>query len=141
CRLAPKGVGGAMVMTRVFATAAFLFTTVATGAVTLQTSNSTAPQLRSKPRTEVIVTSHGRVRGFVDSGMRKFLGIPYAAPPVGDLRWRPPQPPAPRPAPLDAVAFGQTCAQNPSIQGFAAASEHEDCLFLNVVTPLNGGGR
>src|SRR5262249_29285728 len=56
-----------------------------------------------------------------------FLGIPYAAPPVGDLRWKPPQPPASWTTPRDATAFGTICPQS--------ASTDEDCLFLNVYVP------
>src|SRR5262245_31322291 len=75
----------------------------------------------------------GDVQGAVDGETRKFLGIPYAAPPVGALRWRPPQAPAHRQSVLQATAFAGACAQLGSIQG--PASDNEDCLYLNVWTP------
>lgn len=79
------------------------------------------------------------VRGFEKSGMKCFLGIPYAAPPVGDLRWRPPVSPARWTETLDAVEFGSICAQDTScFPGFGANSTTEDCLFLNVYVPKSG---
>jgi para-nitrobenzyl esterase len=79
-------------------------------------------------------TFSGPVRGSVTSaGVREFLGIPYAAPPVGNLRWRPPVAHAPWFAPLEATNFANHCPQPPS--PFGRASSTEDCLFLNVFTP------
>lgn len=75
----------------------------------------------------------GPVTGVVTPTMHKFLGIPYAAPPVGPLRWAPPQPHAAWTTPLDASSFGSRCAQTPS--PFGEVSSSEDCLFLNVYTP------
>jgi para-nitrobenzyl esterase len=69
--------------------------------------------------------------------MRQFLGLPYAAPPVGSLRWRPPQPHNPWTKVRAAAAYGNVCAQNaPSFPGFGYVSDTEDCLYLNVVTPV-----
>ena len=81
----------------------------------------------------LIHLADGDVQGTVNDRTRRFLGIPYAAPPVGALRWRPPSPPAPWPNVLQANAFAGACAQLSSIQG--PASENEDCLYLNVWTP------
>src|SRR5262245_18095821 len=75
----------------------------------------------------------GDVQGAVDGETRKFLGIPYAAPPVGALRWRPPQPPAHRQSVLQATAFAGAWSQLGSIQG--PASDNEDRLYPNVWTP------
>ena len=87
-------------------------------------------------RTEIIQTAHGPIRGFVDDGMQKFLGIPYAAPPIEDLRWRPPALPKAWEEPLDAVRFGPVCAQTSvCFVGFGSESTNEDCLYLNVFTP------
>ena len=86
--------------------------------------------------TDVVATSHGPVRGCVKNRMRQFLGIPYAAPPVDHLRWRPPIPPPAWSEPLDAVAFGNVCAQDGScFPGFGHTSVFEDGLYLNVFTP------
>ena len=86
--------------------------------------------------TGIVVTTHGPVKGFVKNGMRQFLGIPYAAPPVGELRWRPPVSPTNWSEPIDAIAFGNVCAQDSScFPGFGHASAFEDGLYLNVMTP------
>lgn len=90
--------------------------------------------LRAQERGPVVFTFSGPVRGMVTSAdVREFLGIPYAAPPVGDRRWRPPVKHAPWFAPLAATQFGSNCPQPPS--PFGMASANEDCLFLNVFTP------
>ncbi len=79
-------------------------------------------------------TFSGPVRGTVTAaGVREFLGIPYAAAPVGDLRWRPPLPHVPWFQPLDATHFANHCPQTAS--PFGIASTTEDCLFLNVFAP------
>ena len=75
----------------------------------------------------------GDVQGTLAGQTRRFLGIPYAAPPVGPLRWRPPAPAAPWQGVLQATAFGHSCPQLSSFQG--PASNVEDCLYLNVWTP------
>jgi para-nitrobenzyl esterase len=85
-------------------------------------------------RTSVVRTSTGDVQGLVTGGTRKFLGIPYAAPPVGDLRWRPPRDPNPWSKTLQATRFANTCPQ-PHRGVFAAPSDTEDCLYVNVFTP------
>lgn len=61
--------------------------------------------------------------------------FPYAAPPIGDLRWREPQPPARREGIRQANKFGAACTQPPSFSGQQPAEMSEDCLFLNVWTP------
>jgi para-nitrobenzyl esterase len=81
----------------------------------------------------VVDTADGAVQGTLQSGVHAYLGIPYAAPPVGDLRWRAPRPAAPWSAILDATHFAPHCAQNAS--PFGLASQSEDCLYLNVYTP------
>src|SRR5262249_19063451 len=81
-----------------------------------------------------ISTPDGPVRGFVQNGGNIFLGIPYAAPPVGQLRWMPPQPPA-KHALLDATQYANTCPQVTTLGPFAGpTSTSEDCLYLNVFT-------
>ena len=84
-----------------------------------------------------IQTAEGPVSGTVTDTISTFLGIPYAAAPVGDLRWRPPQPRTPWKEPLDATKFASQCPQG--------TSTDEDCLFLNVYVPTKAlparGGR
>ncbi len=86
------------------------------------------------PAATVVVTGGGAVRGSVDDGMRMFLGMPYAAAPVGGLRWRPPRPHPAWSGIRDATAFRSACPQVPSL--YWHGSTNEDCLFLNVFTPL-----
>jgi para-nitrobenzyl esterase len=87
----------------------------------------------------VVATTGGLVRGATTGGTDEFLGLPYAAPPVGALRWQPPQPAAPWHGIRDATAFAPHCAQNAS--PFGQASTSEDCLYLNVYTPAHRRGR
>ena len=90
--------------------------------------------VHAQEHSPLVFTFSGPVRGSVTSaGIREFLGIPYAAPPVGNLRWRPPVPHAPWFAPLEATNFANHCPQPPS--PFGRVSVTEDCLFLNVFTP------
>jgi para-nitrobenzyl esterase len=92
------------------------------------------PLAQAQQQSPLVFTFSGPVRGAVTSaGVREFLGIPYAAPPVGNLRWRPPVAHAPWFQPLEATAFANHCPQPPS--PFGRASITEDCLFLNVFTP------
>lgn len=84
----------------------------------------------------VVRTHDGLVRGLRTTLAREFLGIPYAAPPVGSLRWRPPKPAARWRGVRPARKFGANCAQTGSIgTGVLATSTAENCLFLNVYTP------
>lgn len=89
----------------------------------------------------VVQTAEGPVRGLVKSGVYEFLGIPYAAAPVGNLRWMPPQPVRHWEEPRNATKFGHTCPQAETLGVFAGpASVTEDCLFLNVFTTKLGNG-
>jgi para-nitrobenzyl esterase len=85
----------------------------------------------------VSVPHVGRFSGTRTATMRSFKGIPYAAPPVGPLRWKPPQKAAPLKGVFDATKFGSACAQRAS--SFGTASTDEDCLFLNVYAPVGRG--
>ncbi len=78
-------------------------------------------------------TANGPVRGLANGAVDEFLGIPYAAPPVGALRWQPPQPAASWSGVRDATQFAPHCPQPAG--PFGQASTSEDCLFLNVFTP------
>jgi para-nitrobenzyl esterase len=78
----------------------------------------------------------GQIRGEpLAGGGAVFKGIPYAAPPVGDLRWREPMPVTAWTGVRDTTAFGAICPQNPSASiPDAAQISREDCLFLNIWT-------
>jgi para-nitrobenzyl esterase len=96
------------------------------------------PDSKAEP---TVNTTEGPVRGFVSKGVKTFLGIPYAAPPVGDLRWMPPERPEQH-ALLDATKFGNTCPQVTTLGAFAGpANTTEDCLYLNVFTTRLKGSR
>jgi len=88
-----------------------------------------------------VKTAEGPVSGLVRNGVYEFLGIPYAAPPVGKLRWMPPQPVAKWKETREATHFGNICAQITTLGVFAGpASVDEDCLYLNVFTTKLGKG-
>ncbi|GGP96259.1 carboxylic ester hydrolase [Streptomyces roseolilacinus] len=86
-----------------------------------------------------VTTRYGQVRGKTSGTAHSFLGLPYAAPPVGTLRWKPPSPPARRPGVRDAGTPGNPCVQHvrSSPWGNLAGpgTPSEDCLYLNVHTP------
>jgi para-nitrobenzyl esterase len=103
--------------------------------------NPDAPGQIKKANGPTINTTDGPVQGFVENGVNKFLGIPFAAPPVGDLRWKPPAPPAHH-ALLDATEFASSCPQVTELGAFAGpATIDEDCLYLNVFTTGSGSGK
>src|SRR5690349_17233333 len=81
-----------------------------------------------------VSTETGPVRGMQSADGRSFLGIPYAAAPVGSLRWKPPAAAARWRSVRDATSFGSSCPQPAT--PFGLASQNEDCLFLNVYTPV-----
>ena len=87
--------------------------------------------------------SGGQLEGISKGAVSAFLGIPFAAPPTGDLRWRPPRPAAPWSGVLDADHFSRSCYQRDQTGGFGPWTTEfvipgpvsEDCLYLNVWTP------
>jgi len=90
----------------------------------------------------VVRVDGGELQGVVDDGVASFKGIPYAAPPVGELRWRPPQPPAPWTGVRPAAEFGADCMQGrfgppPAAGAPGPPASSEDCLFLNVWRPAS----
>jgi para-nitrobenzyl esterase len=89
--------------------------------------------IQASPSGPVAGTTNGAVRGLASGVVDEFLGIPYAAPPVGALRWRPPQHAARWSGVRDATQFAPHCPQPPTPFGHASVSE--DCLFLNVFMP------
>src|SRR5688500_17160018 len=92
---------------------------------------------------DVAQTAYGQVRGVESDGIVAFKGLRYAEPPVGALRFRPPQPLPSWTGVVDATECGPSCPQ--PVQRPAGWSqetaESEDCLFLNVWTPGVGDGR
>jgi para-nitrobenzyl esterase len=110
---------------------------LAAGAVSC-TSHATA-RPRGSPPVLVVRTADGQIRGKKAGGADDYLGIPYAAPPVGRLRWRPPQPPARWSGVRAATQFAPHCPQSAGV--FGRASTSEDCLYLNVFTPAGRRAR
>jgi para-nitrobenzyl esterase len=95
-------------------------------------SDSSVAAVACDPGTTV-QTSTGAVCGIVINGVNEWLGVPYAAPPVGNLRWAPPQPATPWSATLAATAYGNNCTQT--------SGGSEDCLYLNVYAPPGAVGQ
>lgn len=84
----------------------------------------------------VVSTTNGAVKGVATSMVTSYKGIPYAAPPVGDLRWKAPAPAAPWDGVLDATQFGGSCTQGTGWDpGYDQPTLNEDCLYLNVYSP------
>jgi para-nitrobenzyl esterase len=85
----------------------------------------------STPLSPVVTLETGKIAGFnTSSGLRAYLGIPYASPPVGNLRWRSPSPPSTWEGTRFATQFGKACPQPSEV------AQSEDCLYLNIWSPL-----
>ena len=86
--------------------------------------------------TVTLETTLGPVRGEQLENHQRFRGIPFATPPVGDLRFAAPQPPQPWTEVLDALDYSDSAHQAKTLlPGMAVAEKSEDCLYLNVFTP------
>ncbi len=92
------------------------------------------PPVEAQSLSEPVETEYGFVRGEVLDNSIAFRGIPYAAPPVGELRWRPPQPHARWDDVRETVTFGPPCPQFATVPGQEIIGE-EDCLTLNIWAP------
>lgn len=92
---------------------------------------------------ESVSIESGKIKGSVQDGVLSFKGIPYAAPPVGDLRWRPPQPAVKWSGVHDATTYGHDCMQLPFPSDAAplGTTPAEDCLVLNVWEPEHRQGK
>ena len=92
---------------------------------------------------DTVVIHDGALKGAASDGVLSFKGVPFAKPPVGDLRWRPPEPPKAWSGVRQALAYGPDCAQNP-FPGDAAplgVKPEEDCLYANVWRPAEAGAK
>jgi para-nitrobenzyl esterase len=101
-----------------------------------------APAFAAVDTAAVVDIDAGKLAGAVEDGVASWKGIPFAAPPVGPLRWRAPQPAAPWSGVRQAVEYAHDCMQLPFASdaaplGTAAA---EDCLYANVWRPAAGAG-
>ena len=122
-----------MTMIRSISRVKFAACSVAVLALLAGGSASAGAQTVLDPDAPVMVTG-GALRGAVSAGnadIVAFKGIPFAAPPVGDLRWRPPEPVVGWEGVRDASESGAICIQN----GGQNVTQDEDCLFLNVWAP------
>ena len=86
----------------------------------------------------IVCTRQGRIQGTIENGLLAFRSIPFAASPIGNLRWRPPAPPAPWEGIRDGSMYAPVCLQDDFAGGFLGS---EDCLTLNVYTknPIPNG--
>jgi para-nitrobenzyl esterase len=110
---------------------------IAVGALAAATVSCGGQMAASHPHRShsalVVGLTDGQIRGKRTGGTDEYLGIPYAAPPVGALRWQPPQPPAHWHGIRTATQFAPHCPQPAGV--FGRASTSEDCLYLNVFAP------
>ena len=101
--------------------------------------------IRSAASSDTIAVDGGQISGAASDGVRVFKGIPFAAPPVGDLRWKAPAPVVAWTGVKRADTFGAECMQQPYPAGSPyaspAAPTSEDCLFLNVWTAAASGDK
>jgi para-nitrobenzyl esterase len=98
----------------------------------------------NKNEKTLVGVAGGKLEGSYRDGLYIFKGVPYAAPPVGERRWLPPQPVEPWPGVRPAVEFGTIAPQHPmmdDMEGQVAEPQAEDCLFLNIWTPGTDGAR
>jgi len=99
-----------------------------------------AVQVAGLAFAQQVLTESGAVSGIQESGLTVYKGVPFAAPPVGDLRWRPPAHVATWPGTRKADAFAPACMQEGvSMPGETPPAVSEDCLYLNIWTPAKNG--
>jgi para-nitrobenzyl esterase len=110
---------------------------VAASVIVIGAAAGPAPTTDARAGSRLVVaTTDGSIRGKPAGAMDEFLGLPYAAPPTGPLRWRPPHPPARWRGIRGATQFAPHCPQPTSY--FGVASTSENCLYLNVFVPSAG---
>lgn len=104
----------------------------------LACADAVAPAVATAAEPAVVSTPSGQLRGEIADGVRVFKGVPFAAPPIGEGRWRDSLPSPAWRGVREAKAFGPACAQvDVGFNSAIAASSSEDCLYLNVWTPAN----
>ncbi|AOK06431.1 carboxylesterase family protein [Burkholderia sp. AU28942] len=89
----------------------------------------------------IAMTADGAVQGVAANGVVAYKGIPFAAPPVGSLRWRPPQPVSAWSGVRQATSFVHDCMQTSGPNSGLTVAPSEDCLYLNVWRPQNSTGK
>jgi para-nitrobenzyl esterase len=96
----------------------------------------------SRNWTAPVRTEHGVLRGVAEGGISVYKGVPFAAPPVRELRWRPPQPTKSWSGTFEATTFRPRCTQPGNDPPFATAADpvSEDCLYLNIWSPAKSPG-
>lgn len=109
----------------------------------LALASTPLPARSPEKMAPVVATEAGKVRGAVESDIASWKGIPFAAPPVGPLRWRMPQPAAHWSGVRDATAYGHDCMQLPFASDAAplGTPPAEDCLNVNIWKPAHATGK
>jgi carboxylesterase type B len=111
----------------------------ATSSVSVASSGDTTPArdaVTQDGQSTLVHTADGVLRGVTTTNYDEFLGVPYARPPIGQLRWTAPQPVAAWSGVRDAGSFGDRCVQGAGWDpGYADPTLTEDCLYLNVYVP------
>ncbi|HEY3815366.1 MAG TPA: carboxylesterase family protein [Caulobacteraceae bacterium] len=98
--------------------------------------------LAASPASALVRTTAGAVEGVRDGALEVYKGVPFAAPPIGPLRWREPQPVAAWDGVRSATAFAPACLQTGvSMPGEAPPKVSEDCLYLNIWAPAGANAR
>ncbi len=94
--------------------------------------------MRASAERKAVSTEYGEVRGYAaNDSTWQWLGIPYAKPPLGSLRWKPPEEPASWAEARDAIAWSDQAPQDPRFESIGEGGMSEDCLYLNVTAPAN----
>jgi para-nitrobenzyl esterase len=128
----------------------FAVAAVTVGVIALVSAGPSAKSASAQPvpcTAPTVQTKYGPVCGIVStttlpdsttlSGVNEWLGIPYAAPPVGNRRFEPPQAPTPWTTTLTATAFGSECTQTSGSGSTFTVNGSENCLFVNVWAPAS----
>lgn len=97
--------------------------------------------VRSSSDGPMVETQYGQLRGFENGDTYAWYGIPYAKPPLGELRWKPPVEPESWEGVRYATAWADQSAQNPRYEAFGEGGMSEDSLYLNVTAPKDASGQ